>query len=75
MNFPGKQNLRVQPGYCFKFHEALNVTIITGLIHVLFDAQVNYLPSSPRLPIQHFVDPIAPTLSLPTPVNPSFSRL
>lgn len=55
---------------------ALNVTAITGSIRVLFVAQVNHLPSPPRLPgphpppIQHFVDPIAPTLNLPTPVNP-----
>ena len=52
------------------------MTAITGSIHVLFVAQVNHWPSAPRLagptplPIQHFVDPIAPTLSLPTPVNP-----
>ena len=55
---------------------ALNVTAITGSIRVLFVAQVNHMPSPPRLPgphpppIQHFVDPIAPTLNLPTPVNP-----
>ena len=55
---------------------ALNVTAITGSIHVLFVAQVHHLPSPPRLPgphplpIQHFVDRIAPKLSLPTPVNP-----
>ena len=88
MNFPGKQNLRVPAGYCFKFHKgghcdacaySHNCFKRDGNHRVnscTFVAQVHHLPLSPRLPgphplpIQHFVDPIAPTLSLPTPVNP-----
>ena len=59
---------------------ALNVWAITGSIRVLFVAQVLHLPSPPRLPgphpltKQHFVNPIAPTLSLPTPVSPEWFK-
>ena len=55
---------------------ALNVTAITESICVLLVAQVHHLPLPTRLPgphplpIQHFLDPMAPALSPLTPVNP-----
>ena len=86
MNLTGKQNLRLPSGYSFQFHKgglcdgcaySHNCFKCDGNHRV--NLCTSRRPSPPSAspppgphppPIQHVVDPIGPTLSLPTPVNP-----